>query len=68
MRKATVYLPDHLKAGLEREAGARGVSEATLIREALVRAITRPRPRGGLFTAAPFAEHDERALEGFGER
>ena len=38
MRKTTVYLPDELKADLERTAGVTGRSEADLIRDA-VRAL-----------------------------
>ena len=67
MRKTTVYLPDDLKAGLEREAAIRGVSEAELIRAALAEAVRRPRPRPGLFRAEPFAERADDLLKGFGE-
>ena len=52
MKKTTVYLPEDLKAALERAAVARGQSEAELIREA-VRALTQgaeqPRPKLPLF-------------------
>jgi predicted transcriptional regulator len=68
MRKTTVYLPDDLKAALEREADMRGVSEAELIRAALTDAVRRPRPRAGLFRAEPFAERADDLLPGFGER
>jgi len=46
-----VYLPDDLKAQLKRVARSRGVSEATVIRDAIRAAVTqtRPAPRGGLF-------------------
>jgi hypothetical protein len=68
MRKTTLYLPDDLKAALEREAALRGISEAALIRSALGAAVTRPRPKAGLFRAEPFAENSEAHLAGFGER
>jgi hypothetical protein len=68
VRKTTVYLPDDLKAALEREADLRGVSEAELIRAALADAVRRPRPRPGLFRADPFADHADDLLRGFGER
>lgn len=73
MRKTTVYLPDELKAALERVAASRGQSEAELIRKA-VRELTRelepPRPRLPLFrsNADPkLAERFEEELRGFGE-
>jgi plasmid stability protein len=71
MKKSTVYLPDDLKAALERAAAARGRSEADLIREA-VRELTRnlepPRPRLPLFSSddPTLAERVDEALEGFG--
>jgi hypothetical protein len=68
MRKTTLYLPDELKTALEREASLRGLSEAELIRTALVAAVRRPRPRAGLFRAEPFAERAQELLAGFGER
>ena len=73
MKKTTVYLPDELKAALERAAAARGRSEAELDREA-VRELTQrlkpPRPRLPLFSSgdATLAERvDEELGEGFGE-
>jgi hypothetical protein len=68
MRKTTLYLPDDLKAAVEREAALRGVSEAELIRAALSAAVRRPRPRPGLFRAEPFADSADDHLAGFGER
>ncbi len=72
MKKTTVYLPDELKAALER-AAARGRSEAELVREA-VRELTQrlepPRPRLPLFSSGDptLAERvDEELREGFGE-
>jgi len=68
MQKTTVYLPDHLKAGVEREARRRSTSEAEVIRDAIASAVQRPRPRAGLFDAEPFAERVDELLDGFGER
>jgi Arc/MetJ-type ribon-helix-helix transcriptional regulator len=72
MKKTTVYLPDDLKAALERMAAAQGRSEAELIRQA-VRELTRnlepPRPRLPLFRSGDptLAERVDEALEGFGQ-
>ncbi len=73
MKKTTVYLPDELKAALERAAAAQGRSEAELVREA-VRELTQrlepPRPRLPLFSSGDptLAERvDEELGEGFGE-
>lgn len=66
-----MYLPDDLKAALKRVAKHRGVSEATVIREAIGAAVAddRPRPRGGLFAGStPIAEQADELLAGFGER
>lgn len=66
--KTTVYLPDDLKAGIEKEARRRGVAEAQVIRDALAEGLQRPQPRGALFSADPFAARTEQVLAGFGER
>lgn len=66
-RKTTVYLPDELKADLEREARRRGVSEATVIRAAIEAAVHRPRPRAGIVDVEPMADRVEELLAGFGE-
>lgn len=68
MQKTTVYLPDDLKAGVEREARRRSTSEAEVIRDAIASAVQRPRPRPGLFEAEPFADRVDELLDGFGER
>lgn len=74
MKKATVYLPDELKAGLERLAREAGKSEAELIREAvgrLVRKSSTPKPRPPLFDSgdATLAERvDEEPARGSSER
>jgi hypothetical protein len=73
MRKTTIYVPDDLKAALERAAAGRHCSEAELIREAL-RIVARdargPRPRLPLFKSGRrgLAERVDRALAGFGRR
>ena len=67
-RKTTVYLPDALKADLEREARSRGTSEAEVIREALSAAVSRPSPRHGFVDAPPIADRADELLAGFGER
>ena len=67
-RKTTVYLPDELKAGIEREARRLGISEAEVIRVALSAALDRRPPRGALFSTAPFADGADELLAGFGER
>jgi hypothetical protein len=73
MKKTTVYLPEDLKAALERAAAAQGRSEAELVREA-VRELTQrlepPRPRLPLFSSGDptLAERVDEALrKGFGE-
>jgi predicted transcriptional regulator len=69
--KTTVYLPDDLKAKVKRAAKLRGVSEATVIRDAIQAAVTdtRPTPRGGLFEGTErIAARADELLKGFGER
>lgn len=71
MRKTTVYLPEALKARVERVAQEQGRSEADLIRTALEQytAGERPRPRLPLFESGevePIENFDE-AMKGFGE-
>ena len=72
MHRSTVYLPDDLKAALQRTATATGRSEAELIREGVrrVTADSSPSPRVGVFdSGAPdLAENANGYLEGFGER
>lgn len=73
MRKTTIYLPDELKAALERTASAQGTSEAEVIRSALVVATREPaypKPRLPLFDSGDptLAERvDEVLAAGFGE-
>lgn len=66
--KTTIYLPDNLKAAVEREARRRGWSEAEVIRQAVAVAVARPRPRAGIITGEPIAERADELLTGFGER
>lgn len=67
-RKTTIYLPDDLKAAIEREARRRGCSEASVIRDAVTATVARPRPTSGLIEGDPIAENAEELLAGFGER
>jgi Ribbon-helix-helix protein, copG family len=72
MKKTTVYLPEELKAALERAAAAQGCSEADLIRRAicdLTQSLELPRPRLPLFASGDptLAERVDEELAGFGE-
>jgi len=74
MKKTTVYLPDELKASLERMAHDQGRSEAEIIRAAIQATVDqrqRPRPRVPLFETGPkdpmAAERVDELLAGFGE-
>ena len=72
MRRTTVYLPDELKASLERAAIASGRSEAELIREGVEYVAARagrPRPRLPLFDSGDpsLAARADELLDGFGE-
>ncbi len=73
VRKTTVYLPEELKAGVERVAREQRRSEADVIRSAVAAYTARERPRPRLplasGTAVPtnVAERvDEVLAEGFG--
>ena len=73
MRKTTVYLPEDLKAAIERLAARTQRSEAEVIRDALLRAVvdrTPPKPTLPLSSAGlgdpTLAERVDEALEGFG--
>lgn len=69
MEKTTLYLPADLKAAVERQARARGVAEAQIIREAIAAAVIRPAPRAGLIESQePIASRVDELLEGFGSR
>jgi len=67
MTKTTIYLPDDLKAAVEREAASSGLSEAEVIRRAIRAAFDRPRPRAGIITGEPIADRVDDLLTGFGE-
>lgn len=73
MYKTTVYLPDDLKARLERTAAETRRSEADLIREGIGLAIARhepPAPTIPIFVSDDphFAEHADEHLGGFGQQ
>jgi len=69
MEKTTLYLPADLKAAVERQARARGVAEAQVIREAIAAAVVRPAPRAGFIESSePIASRVDELLEGFGSR
>lgn len=73
MRRTTLYLPDDLKAALERTAAAEGKSEAEIVRSALAVATggqAHPAPRLPLFDSGDreLAERvDDVLAAGFGE-
>lgn len=72
MVRTTIYLPERLKAELERVAKAEGRSEAQLIREGvsyIVEHRPSPRPTIPLFRSdnPTLAEEVDEHLEGFGE-
>jgi plasmid stability protein len=73
MKRTTVYLPDELKAALERTAAAQGKSEAEVVRAALTAATGEhgyPAPTLPLFESGDptLAERvDEELAAGFGE-
>jgi hypothetical protein len=67
-QKTTVYFPDEMKLALEREALRRGCSEAQVIREAVAKAVSRPRPTAGLFDGDSLSGHVDELLAGFGDR
>jgi Ribbon-helix-helix protein, copG family len=71
MFKTTLYLPDELKAALERIARETGRSEADLIREGVrlaVASATPPPPTIGILVSDDphFAEEVDQHLAGYG--
>lgn len=73
MKRTTIYLPDELKAALERTAAAQGKTEAEIVRSAVANATAQhahPAPTLPLFTSGDptLAERvDEVLADGFGE-
>lgn len=73
MKRTTIYLPDDMKAALERTAKARGLTEAEVVRSAVATVTAQhayPPPRVPLFqTGDPtLAERvDAELARGFGE-
>lgn len=67
-RKTTIYLPDELKAAVERMALSLGCSEAEVIRRAVADAVHRPVPTAGFLDGDAIAERVDELLEGFGTR
>jgi plasmid stability protein len=73
MKRTTIYLPEDLKAALERTAAAQGRSEADVVRSALAAAAAEhlyPPPKLPLFESGnpTLAERvDEELAAGFGE-
>lgn len=57
-----------MKLALEREALRRGCSEVQVIRDALAKAVTRPRPATGIFEGESLSERVDELLAGFGDR
>ena len=68
MQKTTIYLGEDLKSAVKREAKLQGVSEAQIIRDAVSKAVERPRPKPGIVEGEPFADRVDQLLDGFGER
>jgi hypothetical protein len=72
VKRTTIYLPDELKAALERTAAARGTTEAEVVRSALSSVTADhayPAPTLPLFESGDptLAERvDEELAEGFG--
>jgi len=74
MKKTTVYLPEALKASLEKMAAEEDRSEAEIIRAAIEVAVAgreRPKPKIPLFSEGlgdpTAAERVDELLAGFGE-
>jgi hypothetical protein len=73
MHKTTLYLPDELKAAVQRLAAETGRTEAAIIREGIELAILRhtpPPPTIPIFVSDDphLAERVDEHLAGFGER
>lgn len=71
MHKTTLYLPDELRRAVAAAARCRGVSEATVIRDAIAAALAaeRPMPKAALFSSdVVMARNVDDHLAKFGER
>lgn len=75
MKRTTIYLPEGLKAALERRAAAESRTEADVIREALAEKLAAgpaPAPRipltGTGLGDPTLAERVDELIEGFGQR
>lgn len=66
--KTTLYLPEGLKAEVEREARRRGIAEAEVIRLALAAGLSRPKPHAGIIDGPAIADRVDELLDGFGTR
>lgn len=72
MKRTTIYLPDEMKAAIEREALRRGVTEAEVIRVAVEANLKTPTQRRYITPAIPeglgedIAGRVDELLEGMG--
>jgi Arc/MetJ-type ribon-helix-helix transcriptional regulator len=73
VKRTTIYLPDEMKAAIERAAATRGVTEAEVIREAVREHLESRRERKLNLPLFPegfgeeIASRVDELLEGFGE-
>jgi len=73
MRRTTIYLPDEMKASIEREAARSGSTEAEVIREAIGEHLEKNRPPVPQLPVFPegfgedIAGRVDELLEGMGE-
>lgn len=73
VKRTTIYLPDEMKAAIEREAARRGVTEAEMIRGAVSEHLASKRGRRLNLPLFPegfgedIAGRVDELLEGFGE-
>lgn len=73
VKRTTIYLPDEMKAAVEREAARRGVTEAEVIRGAVEKELATKRERKLNLPLFPeglgedMASRVDELLEGFGE-
>ena len=73
VKRTTIYLPDDMKAAIEREAARRGVTEAEIIRSAVeadLATAQRPKPTLPVFPEGlgdDIAGRTEELLESYGQ-